>query len=185
MSRNKKSTSPSETRQPAKKTEKASSDSPETELLTPEVLDVLEQIPEDQRKAAFQALAWQAEIIRSPFLPPAFLKEHEEIYPGFQKEFYFPALQAESEHRRTEESKSAAHMRTMETRGQWFAGFIGVLITGFAGVAACLGHAGAAAAIATPGFTLLGASYLVPKYLASRRGEKSKPNPSGEEQASN
>lgn len=108
----------------------------------PEVLtsDDLDRIPPDLREKLSEFSVTHAfSMIQSPLLPPAMLKEYDDVVPGLAERLV-SWTEAESNHRRALEIEGFNEVKGLRGRGQIFG-----VVTSLAGllIAGVLGYAGA------------------------------------------
>lgn len=119
---------------------------------------------------------WQ---FQSPILPPAILKQYEEIIPDFA-ERYFAAWERQGAHRQRLESTVVAAQTRTQLRAQPYTFALGALALLVAGALGLAGEGGAAVAVVALDFTGLGGVFVygrISNVREARRKEEAVPDP--------
>jgi uncharacterized membrane protein len=114
------------------------------------VEDVLEGYIQDpgERQRAVLSIAMRVEAISSPYLPPAYLREYEQIVPGSAART-FELVDRQSTHRQDLEATVVRGSEGRANRGQWFGLIVALSFLAAASVLILLGHEAAGTILGT------------------------------------
>ena len=119
--------------------------SPGGERLESEVAGFVEDVLEgyiqdpDERQRAVLSIAMRVEAIASPYLPPSYLREYEQLVPGSAAKT-FELVEKQSTHRQELESSVVHGNERRADRGQWLGLAVALSFLAAATVLIALGH---------------------------------------------